>query len=189
VNGLPFVAAVTAVIAAIAAFRLAILGYGEEWLGFVLRLTARSSLALFSGAFLASALRRVSKNAASAWLRRNRRYWGLAFAASHTIHLAAIFALAAAGIRYEAATLAIGGVGYVFIGLLALTSNDASVARLGPDWRRLHTIGVYYLWFVFAATYAASFPAHPPSVLALPWLLFILGFRLWALHGRKRSRP
>lgn len=186
-NGLPFVAAATVVIAALTAFQLSILGYGEEWLRSVLRLTARSSLALFSGAFLASAVRRAWKNSATAWLRRNRRYWGLAFAASHTIHFAAIAALAWSGVEFDVTTLTIGGAGYVFVALLALTSNDASVARLGANWRRLHTLGVYYLWFVFAATYAASFPAYPPSLVALPWLLFALGFRLWALRGRNRS--
>jgi DMSO/TMAO reductase YedYZ heme-binding membrane subunit len=186
VNGLPFVAAITLIITGASAFQLTLDGYNEAWIRFVIRLTARFSLALFSAAFLASAVRRVSKNEATAWLRRNRRYLGLAFAASHTIHLAAIGALAKTGAEFDIATRVVGGIGYVFIALLTATSNDRSVALLGRNWQRLHTAGVYYLWFVFAATYGAAFPGDPVSVAAVPWLLFALGFRRWALRSRNR---
>ena len=186
-NGLPFVLAVTLAIAAATAVEFLVAGYDEESIRFVVRLTARASLALFSAAFLASAARRVWKNAVTAWLLRNRRYTGLGFAASHTIHLAALGALAGTGVEFDSTTLVVGGVGYGFLAALAITSNDRSAKRLGRNWRRLHTAGVYYLWFVFTVTYAPAFAYDRVATVALPWLLASFAFRLWALHGRSTT--
>ena len=56
----------------------------------VIRFTARTSLLFFCLAFSAAALARLWPNAGTRWLRRNRRYLGVTFAASHAIHLFAI---------------------------------------------------------------------------------------------------
>jgi hypothetical protein len=37
---------------------------------------------------------------------------------------------------------------------MVATSNHATVRRLGPRSRQLHTLGIYWLWFVFAFSYA-----------------------------------
>ena len=58
----------------------------------VIRFTARTSLVLFCLAFSAAALARLWPNAWTRWLRRNRRYLGVSFAASHAIHAVAIAA-------------------------------------------------------------------------------------------------
>lgn len=50
-------------------------------------------------------------------------------------------------------TAVVGGGAYLTLYAMAATSTDAAVRRLGRNWRRLHTFGVYYLWFVFAFTY------------------------------------
>ena len=60
----------------------------------VIRMTARTSLILFLLAFVATALRRLAPSPFTSWLRKNRRYVGVSFAASHAIHLVAIIALA-----------------------------------------------------------------------------------------------
>src|SRR6201999_4612294 len=60
----------------------------------VIRFTARSSLMLFCLAFSAGALARLWPNAWTRWQRRNRRYLGVSFAASHAIHAVAIIAFA-----------------------------------------------------------------------------------------------
>ena len=60
-----------------------------------LRLTARTSLALFLLAFAASSLRRLWPLPATAWLLRNRRHVGVSFAASHFIHLGLVASLVA----------------------------------------------------------------------------------------------
>ena len=44
------------------------------------------------------------------------------------------------------ASVAVAGFGYVVTALLALTSNDYSVTRLGPaKWKHLHTVGILIL--------------------------------------------
>src|ERR1700685_3068658 len=56
----------------------------------VIRFTARTSLLFFCLAFSAAALARLWPNAWTRWQRRNRRYLGVNFAASHGIHAVAI---------------------------------------------------------------------------------------------------
>src|SRR6478672_13643868 len=65
-----------------------------EGVRMVIRFTARSSLLLFCLAFSAAALARLWPNAWTRWQRRNRRYLGLSFAASHAIHAVAIIIFA-----------------------------------------------------------------------------------------------
>ena len=57
----------------------------------VIRFTARASFVLFCLAFSA-ALYRLWPNAWTRWQRRNRRYLGVSFAASHFIHALAVIA-------------------------------------------------------------------------------------------------
>lgn len=70
-------------------------GSGQDGLGVALRATARSSVVLFALAFSASSLFAISRNPATTWLLKNRRYIGVSFAASHFIHLGLIVAVAA----------------------------------------------------------------------------------------------
>ena len=136
---------------------LALLGAGAEGLHWAIRWTARFSALLFLAAFLASSLQRSLHRPWTAALLRRRRYWGLSFAASQLIHLIFI------GLAYRRAPATmgpldvvfyIGAVGYLFTGLLALTSNDEAVHRLGlKRWRLLHSTGMYILWAIFIGTY------------------------------------
>src|ERR1700690_2830330 len=61
-----------------------------EGVRMVIRFTARTSLLLFCLAFSAAALARLRPNAWTKWQRRNRRYLGVSFAASHGLHAVAI---------------------------------------------------------------------------------------------------
>src|SRR5258708_18473991 len=86
----------------------------------VIRFTARTSLLLFCLAFGAAALARLWPNAWTRWQRRNRRYLGVTFAASHGLHAIAIACFAMMDpTGYAAATSAasyiFGGIGYAFI--------------------------------------------------------------------------
>ena len=65
-------------------------GFEVEGVRMVIRFTARTSLVLFCLAFAGAALARMWPNAWTRWLRRNRRYLGVSFAASHAIHAVAI---------------------------------------------------------------------------------------------------
>ena len=66
-------------------------GFEVDGVRMVIRFTARTSLVLFCLAFSAAALARLWPNASTRWLRRNRRYLGVSFAASHAIHAVAIW--------------------------------------------------------------------------------------------------
>src|SRR5450631_1007945 len=119
----------------------------------VIRFTARASLLFFALAFGAAALARLWPNAWTRWQRRNRRYLGVTFAASHAIHAIAIVCFAAmdpAG--YAAATSAasyiFGGIGYAFIIAIASTSFDrtARLAYPAPYGRPLSVASVHGLF-------------------------------------------
>src|SRR6516225_109926 len=57
-----------------------------EGVRMVIRFTARSSLLFFCLAFSSAALARLWPNGWTRWQRRNRRYLGVTFAASHALH-------------------------------------------------------------------------------------------------------
>src|SRR5580692_3339642 len=89
----------------------------------VIRFTARTSLLLFCLAFSAAALARLWPNGWTRWQRRNRRYLGVTFAASHGIHAIVIVLFAEmAPADFAAATSAasyiFGSIGYGFIILM-----------------------------------------------------------------------
>lgn len=135
--------------------------WGEEAVRAVVRATARTSLALFLLAFLASTLARRWPGPLTRWLVVNRRGIGLSFAVSHLFHGAALVIL---GVWYPAfsatvdsATRIVGGLGFVWVAALAATSNDRAVRALGPRrWGWLHWIGVHYVWAVFFVTYLGT---------------------------------
>jgi DMSO/TMAO reductase YedYZ heme-binding membrane subunit len=160
---------------------------GAEELRAVIRATAFTSVVPFLLAFTASAVHRLHPTPAARWLVANRRYLGLSFAVSHLAHGLAILALTRIAPRFAASVdpvaLAGGSLGFVVIGLMAATSNDAAVRALGRGWRLLHTVGIYYLWFVFLFTYlgpAAGSPFHAvmTAVLVAAWVLRLVARRV-----------
>lgn len=165
-----------------------------EGVRMVIRFTARSSLLLFCLAFSAAALARLWPNAWTRWQRRNRRYLGLSFAASHAIHAVAIVAFAKmdpAGFveATSAASYIFGGIGYAFIIAMSATSFDRTAALLGPQaWRVLHLVGGYYLWFQFMVSFGKRVPAMPLYAAFLIPLLAVMALRLIAMAAHPRRR-
>lgn len=158
-NGWPIVGWATLAVTAIVAVILAAVGTDDAGLGMAIRATARTSVVLFSLAFTASALRRRWPTPATAWLLRNRRQLGVSYAVSQLVHLLLIVTVAGwtvHGFLTVRPTLAIvgGGLAYVFVALMTLTSFDRTAAWLGPRrWRQLHVTGAYYNWFIFAQSF------------------------------------
>jgi len=120
-----------------------------------LRLTARLSFVYFMLAFVASPLARLRPGPASRWLVRRRRAFGVAFAASMTIHVGCILRLYTlyAPDRPPMVTDAdflIGVPGLTLVALMAVTSAVAVRRRIAPiTWKRLHTTGLYAVWSIF----------------------------------------
>lgn len=151
-------------------------GADEPGIRMVVRATARTSVVLFSVAFVASSVRRLWPTPATAWMLANRRYLGVSFGVSHLAHLLALLALAGWSLRtfVEKApppTLVLGGIGYLFLTAMVATSFDRTAAWLGPRrWRQLHTTGMYFLWTIFVLTFGpqvARAPIYVPFVAAL----------------------
>ncbi|RJF86905.1 hypothetical protein D3874_07630 [Oleomonas cavernae] len=159
-QGWPLVGTV-AMLIALPCLAIVLAGGGQvDDLRLVIRITARTSLVLFCLAFTASALVRQWPGTATRWLRRNRRYVGVSFAASHGLHAIAIVAFAMADpVRFNAQvplpTLIGGGFAYVLIAAMVATSFDRTAALIGPRaWKILHTVGSYYVWIVFFQGFA-----------------------------------
>lgn len=149
---------------------------GIDYYGYALRVTARVSVTLFMLAYVARPA--VQALGVGRTLVRHRRYLGLSAALSHTVHFFYVVAYDRVTEQpADAVTWIFGGAGFVFFWLLAATSNDFAVRRLGRWWRRLHRAGMHYIWLVFFYTFleaAASsggwywiFPAALGAGLAL----------------------
>jgi DMSO/TMAO reductase YedYZ heme-binding membrane subunit len=162
-------------------------GAVEQW-RLAARWTARVGFPIFIVTYLASSLYRLWPGERTRALLRNRRWLGLGFAASHTVHLVALVTyLRVSGETRPASVLIGGGLGYVLLFAMAATSNQASMRALGKNWKRLHTLGIHWLWFVFATSYLGRVFDPERQMIGLvfaPIAFAALGLRLWA-----RLRP
>jgi len=157
---------------------------GPEEVRAIIRVTAFTSAVPFLVVFLASTAHYFLRSGTTRWLMMNRRYLGLSVAASHFWHLIAIVTLIRwypGGEPIARATIIFGGGGFVLLGLMAATSNDASQRFLGPAWRALHKVGIYVLWIDFIVTYSgtatiAPFHAVMTLLFALAWMARVVAF-------------
>jgi len=158
----------------------------------VVRLTARTSLILFVLAFTASSLAWLLPSIATRWQLRNRRYLGVGFACSHLIHAIALVALGCLdpALFLELTTpvsYVAGGLAYLVIILMTATSFDRAVALIGPRaWKRLHTLGAWFIWLSFALNFGKRFAMNGHYWPAMAVLVLALVIRLFAAW-RKRS--
>lgn len=127
--------------------------------GFLLlwtRYSAHLAFVFLLLAFSASTLKAVVNNPQTRGLVRYRRQLGLGFATAHTFHLIALILFLSNLEGYSMnASVAVAGFGYVVTAVLALTSNDYSVRRLGPvKWKQLHTVGISILMLYFLVAFS-----------------------------------
>ena len=151
----------------------------------------RVSFLVFALVYAAAPLRRLYPSPATRWMLSNRRYLGVSFAWAHGLHGLAIALLALLlgdAFEVEAATALGGGLAYVLIAAMALTSFDRTARWLGPRrWALLHRAGLHWLWFIFALNWTASLSV---SLAYLPFAVLIWGLavlRLAALRARRSS--
>lgn len=180
-SGWPIVGWATIAVAALVAAIFGVVGADEAGLRMAIRATARTSVVFFALAFAASALRRRWPSPATSWLLRNRRQLGVSYAVSHFLHLLLIVALGGwtvhgfVGVRPPIVIVG-GGLAYVLLALMTLTSFDRTAAWLGPRrWRQLHLTGGYYNWFIFAQSYV---PMISKTLLAVPFAALVAGSML-----------
>jgi len=165
-----------------------------EGVRMVIRFTARTSLLFFCLAFSAAAMARLRPNAFTRWQRRNRRYLGVTFGASHALHAVAIIAFAnmdPAGFAAvtNLAGYVFGSIGYAFITAMTVTSFDATAAALGPRaWRALHLVGGYYLLLQFSVSFGKRVPEMPLYALGLAALVAVFAIRMIGMASRPAPR-
>jgi len=130
-------------------------GTGTDGTELALRMTARISLVYFLLVFLAAPLDRLRPDGVGAWLLARRRALGITFGLSMSLHVAFIVRLYAlhAPSRPPMVTdtdFSIGIPGLILVGLMTVTSIVVLRRRIGELWwKRLHTVGIYFVWAVF----------------------------------------
>jgi len=166
-------------------------GATEDSIRQMIRVTAASSLVLFSLAFSASPLHHFLGDGRWRPVMQARRRLGLSFALSHSAHLIAIIALVEVvfgGDYSQLGDIVGGSVIYVFIFAMAATSNNTSVRLLGAkNWKRLHKTGSYLIWVGLFSTYLRN--AGETGALHY-WFYFALGvalllLRIWAFRDKR----
>ncbi len=168
-------------------------GLTEDNFRQIIRITATSSLALFSLVFSASSLNYFFRDGRWRAVIRARRRLGLSFALSHAAHLFAIIAMVEvvfAGDYSQLGDIVGGSVIYLFIFAMAATSNNASVKLLGArNWVRLHKTGAYLVWVGLFSSYLGrainAAGLHYWLYVALGVVLIAL--RIWVFWDKRKS--
>lgn len=124
----------------------------------LLHLTARTTFVFFVCAFIGPALRDLWPSAVSVWLAKQRDWFLLAVAASHTFHLAAIIAFfqVIGWSHLNLVTLIGGGSVYLLIYGLAMVAvlrlrgkQEISLLRRP----KFEAFAMYLIWLIFALAF------------------------------------
>ena len=192
-QGSAITASVVVLVLAFLAIHFAVSGWSAASITSGIDATGRSSLILFSIAFIASSVHRLWRSPLTTWTLQNRRWIGLSFAGSHLIHLALIVAIS---IGFPEPFLSqqslgkwvFGGLGYAFVLLMAGTSTNSAQRWMGmKSWKRLHLVGSYWLWAQFVLTYVQH-TKEGPKGFYLPFLVFTLLLLVIRLVGHRAQK-
>jgi methionine sulfoxide reductase heme-binding subunit len=161
-----------------------------EQVNLAARWTARAALPLFLVTYLASTLLRHWPGVVTRALVRHRRQWGLGFALAHTIHLIVLGINITVFVERPWQSLIPGALAYAMLYVMAFTSTNGWQRRLGIWWKRIHRVGIHYLWFIFTASYATRAFGDNADQAVEGWtlgsvMLVALGLRLWVRYGRR----
>ena len=155
----------------------------------VMKPTAWLAFALFIMAFTASSIQILFRGTYGRWAMKNRRYIGLSFALVHFVHAGLVLSnLLLTEATRTAPVLTGGGLAYLFLLLMAATSNNASVRKLGAkNWKQLHKVGSYYIWLIFMATTVPELPLSWPLGALVPAVGFAaIGLRFAAYRKLRK---
>jgi len=130
-------------------------GFNEESVRMNIRWSSKFSLPCFCLAFAASSINKIFSNNFTLWLNRNRKYFGIAFALVHLVHL--VFVIILNQFFHQVfeiesiLTLSLGGLAYLFIFLMLITSFEKFSKLISiANWKRLHKFGGYWILIVFS---------------------------------------
>lgn len=156
------------------------------------RWTSRVGFPLLILAYVARPLTQVWRSDFSIALLQQRKYLGLGFAMSHSVHLAAIIIyLQISGLPAPVLTLYGGGIGYMWLYAMAFTSNQRAMRAMGKWWKRLHRLGIHSLWFIYLVSYSGRLFEPENRLLGIATvgiLLLVAGIRFAAWVKTRRTR-
>jgi DMSO/TMAO reductase YedYZ heme-binding membrane subunit len=125
----------------------------EQW-QLASRYTAQASFPLFLITFVASSLVRLFPSQMTQTLMRQRRWWGVGFAACFFVHLLALLVYNALRDNLPPVSLLDEGiVAYSVLLAMVLTSTSAAKRKLGRWWRVLHSVGMWGFFFLFVLAF------------------------------------
>jgi DMSO/TMAO reductase YedYZ heme-binding membrane subunit len=167
------------------------IGGDDHWVA-ASRYTARVGFPFLILTYSASSLARLWPAGWSKALLRGRKWWGLAFATTHTVHLFALINfLRAQPAPPDYVSLAPAILAYILLYAMVLTSWPWAYKALGKWWKRLHRLGIHYIWLIFAAAYVlkALDPEQRLAGVVFGAIAFAaLGLRIAAWRGSKARR-
>ena len=164
----------------------------------MIQLSVRCAVPWVYIAFAASSLQVLFPGHFSRWLLRNRKYFGMCFAAAMAWQGLFILWMVTVHTDYyvnEVYVLrdAIEGVGgYAFLLAMTVTSFPKGRRMLTPrQWRTLHLSGIYFLWaYAFSVYWWSLFYYSNP--VALDYIYYCAGLAAWVLRAAawnsKRAR-
>jgi DMSO/TMAO reductase YedYZ heme-binding membrane subunit len=162
-----------------------------------LRVSGRVGMGLFFISFGASALHRIFKSGWTRYLISNRRYYGISTAIVLWAHFLVILSLSFTASEWFKQSapwyILYSGTGiFILVGLMALSSNNFAVKKMGARaWKTLHLVGGYMALSAFVGEYilvlylqpillpdyefaTANSPVIAYALLAVPLLLLYL---------------
>ncbi len=193
-RGIRLVALVALVIAAMCGVLIAVDGAGPAGAHAIVRWTARTSLVLFTLAYVSRPLVQLRPSRTARDLLAYRKWIGLSFATSHGYHLAGIIAIMwpdpGGFIRAQNPSIVVALVTFIFLGAMAVTSNERVRKAMSPvTWKRIHRTGMHLAWLAFTATYAGAIGASVVYAVPAGVLLAIAAIRAAAWwRGRRYKR-
>lgn len=154
----------------------------------MIQMSVRLSVPFLYLAFVASSLYRLWPTTFSRWLRKNRRYIGLSFAAVMGWQLVFIVMLWIGHWDYywqevyKFASLATEAPAYVVLYAMTITSFMPVRRKMNAKvWRVLHWVGIYLLWYGLTATYYAEL-ANDIDVQIIDYIYFYVGVTVYLVR-------
>ena len=155
----------------------------------MIQLSVRNAIPWLYLAFAASSVRALFPGPLSLWLLRNRKIFGLCFAAAMAWQALFIIWLVTVHRDYYIEDVYVlrdvieGLLGYFFLVAMTLTSFKFGRKHIKPrHWKYLHKIGIYSLWiYAFSVYWWALF--YYPNPVLLDYVYYWGGFLAWGLRA------
>ena len=160
-----------------------------EGVSSMVQLSVRCAIPWIYVAFAASSVRALFPGSFSLWLSRNRKFFGLCFAAAMAWQALFIIWLVTIHRDYYVAEVYVlrdvieGILGYSFLIAMTLTSFNFGRKRITPkQWKVLHKLGIYSLWIYAFAVYWWNLYYYPNPLL-IDYIYYWAGFLAWGLRA------